>query len=825
MRKYCCIISLVFIQFFGANCFAQQGSIDSLKLIWNNENNHDTIRLNAFHKVIKKGYQYKKPDSAIILAKEQYLFAKTKGIKGDMAAALTTQGIANAVLSNNEKAIACFKQSLNIQIERDNKKGIADSYSNIGVIYYNQTDYPKSLKYYEKGLKIREELNDYKGLANSYNNMANIYDNTGQVEKALEYHNLSLELKKEQGDEDGIATSKLNIALVYRDYSQYSKALGLLNEVLIYRQQQGEKLDIARTLYNIGIVYQDQGVYAKSATNYIKCLKIYEDLGNKKGIASSLSNLGILYSVQKEYDEALIYFEKGLAIRKEIGHERGISESMSNIADLLVEKGSYNKALEMYAQSLVLLKKIGYKDGIASVYRDESFVYKKQKKYKEAIKKCNQAISIYEEIKSKEKTSKTLTQLGNIYFEQGAYKKAKDCGLKAFNLANDLEINYLIERSSFLLYKVHKVLGDKTNALKMFEKSVAIKDSISKLENDKELIKQTYKYRYEKQAITDSIKSAEAHIVSQSKIKAQKAQISKEKTLRFALYFGLAILVLFGGLMYNRFKKSQHQKMIIEHQRDEVEEAHREIRDSINYAERIQRSFLATDELLNNNLKDYFVFFQPKDVVSGDFYWAGKLANNQFAVVNADSTGHGVPGAIMSILNISSIEKAIDNKLVKPSDIFNHTRDTIIERLSKDGSEGGGKDGMDASIIAFDFENNKFSYTAAQNPIWVVRGEELIEIKGEKMPIGKHDNDTVPFVGGEFEMQKGDVIYTVTDGFQDQFGGEKGKKFKVRPFKNYLTSIAHLPMQEQKEKLQQSFVTWKGEEEQVDDVCVIGVRV
>ena len=132
---------------------------------------------------------------------------------------------------------------------------------------------------------------------------------------------------------------------------------------------------------------------------------------------------------------------------------------------------------------------------------------------------------------------------------------------------------------------------------------------------------------------------------------------------------------------------------------------------------------------------------------------------------------------------------------------------------------------MDASIICFDFENNKFYYTAAQNPIWIIREGELTEIKPEKMPIGKHHNDHVPFVGGEFATQKGDVVYTLTDGFQDQFGGEKGKKFKVKPFKNYLISIAHLPMQEQKEKLNETFLAWKGEHEQVDDVCVIGVKI
>ena len=256
-----------------------------------------------------------------------------------------------------------------------------------------------------------------------------------------------------------------------------------------------------------------------------------------------------------------------------------------------------------------------------------------------------------------------------------------------------------------------------------------------------------------------------------------------------------------------------------------VEEKNKEINDSINYAERIQRSFLASEELLNANLNEYFVFFQPKEVVSGDFYWASKLNNGNFAIVNADSTGHGVPGAIMSILNISAIEEAVKEGSTTPHEIFNKTRKFIIERLKKDGSSEGGKDGMDASIICFDFENCKFSYTAAQNPIWVIRNGEFKEIKPEKMPLGKHDKDKIPFVGGEFEIQQGDQIYTLTDGFQDQFGGAKGKKFMVKKMREYVLSISHLPMKEQHQKIKEVFSNWKGDFEQVDDVCVIGIKI
>ena len=298
----------------------------------------------------------------------------------------------------------------------------------------------------------------------------------------------------------------------------------------------------------------------------------------------------------------------------------------------------------------------------------------------------------------------------------------------------------------------------------------------------------------------------------------------------------LLVLFLIWGLIQMQTKRLQQRQVELEQeveeatseikqQKEEIEEVHKEITDSIDYAERIQFSFLATKEMLNENLGEHFVFFRPKDVVSGDFYWANKLSNGNFAVVNADSTGHGVPGAIMSILNISSIESAIEQGLTNPAEIFNESRKRIIERLKKDGSVEGGMDGMDASIVCFNADKTKMTYTAAQNPIWIIRNNELIQIKAEKMPVGKHDNDHIPFEGGEFDLQKGDQVYTLTDGFQDQFGGQKGKKFMIKKMREYVLSISHLPMQEQYQKLDEVFSNWKGKLEQIDDVCVIGIRI
>jgi ligand-binding sensor domain-containing protein/serine phosphatase RsbU (regulator of sigma subunit) len=269
--------------------------------------------------------------------------------------------------------------------------------------------------------------------------------------------------------------------------------------------------------------------------------------------------------------------------------------------------------------------------------------------------------------------------------------------------------------------------------------------------------------------------------------------------------------------------EAEKQKLIADEQKHLVQEKHKEITDSINYAERIQKTFLASEEILDKNLGEHFVFFQPKDVVSGDFYWASKLSNGNFGLATADSTGHGVPGAIMSLLNITSLEKAVESHY-EPADILNQTRKTIIERLKNDGSEEGGKDGMDCSFISFNLKTKVITYAAANNPIWIVRGNQLLEFDCDSMPVGKHDFDQKAFTQHTVQLEHGDCIYSLTDGMPDQFGGPKGKKFMYKKLKEFLVSIASKPMLEQKHILKSTFEAWRGDLEQVDDVLIIGIR-
>jgi serine phosphatase RsbU (regulator of sigma subunit) len=326
----------------------------------------------------------------------------------------------------------------------------------------------------------------------------------------------------------------------------------------------------------------------------------------------------------------------------------------------------------------------------------------------------------------------------------------------------------------------------------------------------------------------------------------QLDQINTQKIILWLSASVVLIVILALGIVFWSYKKTQRINILLELQKNEitqqnttiknqknlVEEQHKEITDSINYAQRIQRSLLPSDVLLKTNLPDHFVFFQPKDIVSGDFYWGSVLNNGLFALAIADSTGHGVPGAIMSMLNIACLNESVEaGKLTEPNEILNNTRKRIIEHLANDGSEQGGKDGMDCSLISFDFTKNRMYYSGANNPVWITRLNatnskyDLIELEPDKMPVGKHDKDVISFSQKTFDLKKSDMVFAFTDGMPDQFGGPKGKKYMYKKLKELLTTISSQPLNDQKVQIAKSFAEWKGEHEQVDDVCVVGIRV
>ncbi len=258
----------------------------------------------------------------------------------------------------------------------------------------------------------------------------------------------------------------------------------------------------------------------------------------------------------------------------------------------------------------------------------------------------------------------------------------------------------------------------------------------------------------------------------------------------------------------------------------EIDEKNKDITDSIHYAKRIQKALLPTDTSMKQLFPDSFVFFRPKDIVSGDFYWMEQWGH-QTLLAAVDCTGHGVPGAFMSIVGHNILSHAVNVLgLTKPSLILNETNKQLSRKLNQHLEQATVMDGMDIALLAINYTKSTMEFAGANNPVWLIRDNEFIEIKGDKFPIGAYlGNELQKFTHHEWELQKGDYIYIFTDGYADQFGGEKGKKFKNKEFQQMLMDNHKKPLIEQRNVLEKTFDTWRGSLEQVDDVLVIGIRI
>ena len=320
--------------------------------------------------------------------------------------------------------------------------------------------------------------------------------------------------------------------------------------------------------------------------------------------------------------------------------------------------------------------------------------------------------------------------------------------------------------------------------------------------------------------------------VQKEAIASQLIKIGEQKVVIIIIVSLGAISVIF--LLFairsnvQRKKANQllsEQKKVVEHQKQLVDEKQKEIVDSINYARRIQTALMAHDKLLSKHLPEHFVLLRPKDIVAGDFYWATPTSGG-FMYVTGDCTGHGVPGAFMSLLNISKLNETINQKnITRPDLVFNDIRNEITRALNPEDSTEDSKDGMDAVLCKLDLKNLKLQYAAANNSFYVIRNSEVIVCKADKMHVGKAFNAAGMFTYYEMDLQKGDCIYTFSDGYSDQFGGPNRKRFKSVQLKDLLVKISTKSMSEQRHILNETFENWKGNIEQIDDVLVIGVRV
>lgn len=569
----------------------------------------------------------------------------------------------------------------------------------------------------------------------------------------------------------------------------------------------------AKALNTIGASYQVKGNFAKAIDFYQQSLKIREKLNDTKGISASVANIGSIYINIGEFEKALTYQLRSLKIFELMSNKQGMASAYNNIGLIYNNLDSYDKSIEFTTKGLKIFEELGDKQGVAASMSNLGNTYSSIADYDKALEYQLLSLNFAQESGDKQVESVTLSIIARTYHKKKMYDKALEYAQKAKQIAISAEDISSEKEAVFTLYDVYKSKNNTQKALESYERYIVLKDSIFKQDNQREIAQKELEYEYEKKAAADSVRNEEEKRVKDALIFAKNAQIEQDKTQKWALGIGVFLLVIFGFLMYNRFRITNKQKNIIE-------EKQKEISASINYARRIQYALLAHDDLLKQNLPEHFVLFKPKDIVSGDFYWATQK-DDKFYLAVCDSTGHGVPGAFMSLLNISFLNEAINEKnILEPNLILEHVRERLIKNISQEGAQ----DGMDGAIICFDKTTKKITYAAAHNNPVIIKNNELIQLPADKMPIGKGEK-LDKFSLHTIEHEPNNMIYFFTDGYVDQFGGEQGKKFKYKQLQELFMKINSESLESQKQTLYNSFVQWQGNLEQIDDVCIIGIRL
>ena len=635
-------------------------------------------------------------------------------------------------------------------------------------------DNSKLKKYALEQIELSKKLNFKKGLAFGYMNLAIFYVSTADFKIALEYNQLAIKLMQEVGNKKGESSCYINMGQNYSNLGDYPNAIKCMLQGVKIKEEINDKRGVAVGYGNIGSIFFAQEKYDEALKYYLNSLKIKEEINDKMGMAMSFNNIGNLYLIQKKTNDALIYFNKSLEIKEKLGSKNGTVTTYSNIGDIYLEQNKLNTAYSYQLKALKIAKISDDKKGMLTAYKSMGAIFEKKKNYSKAI----------------------------------AYYK------KMLDLANESNLKEGIMTGYKSLAEAYKKNNQYDSALTYINHFYSLKDTIFNKESFKQLAELNTRYETDK-------KEKEILLLTKDQQLNEKI-IRQQQLVRWGLIGGLVLLLISIVSIFRRYRFKQKANLILEKQKEEIHQKNILITDSIDYAKTIQEAVFPTIQQVHNVLPESFVLYKPKAIVSGDFYWVN-ATNDQLVCAVADCTGHGVPGAFMSLLGYNMLENVAKKlPVATPAVLLDELNQEVVTRLSTD--EDDVKHGMDISLIAIDRKNNTLQYAGAHNSLYVVRDNELIEVKANKLGIGSKKASQL-FTNHTLELKKGDMIYLFTDGFPDQIGGPDRKKFYYPPFKTLLKSISTLDMDAQQHQLNQVHQQWiSNRMEQTDDILIMGIR-
>jgi tetratricopeptide (TPR) repeat protein/serine phosphatase RsbU (regulator of sigma subunit) len=706
----------------------------------------------------------------------------------------------DSISEENKEKINKYLKTLKEKEEAGDKTGASEVLSEIGNTYHNNNELGRAIEYYNKSLDLKKETGDREGASIVLNDIAVAFYDSGKYETAVNNYKESFKINEELGNKKISSVILDNIGQVYENTYQFEKAVDFYEQSLNIVHNLKEKEEEAIIHDKIGKIHLEQNNLEKAIESYQKSLEIDKDLNREENIAATLNNIGSVYYNLGKFDDAKNYYEQSLDVTKKIGDNKQISIALNNIGNINYDRNKFRKAIDYYKQSIEIKQGIDYKEGIAVSLHNIGNAYKGLKDYNQALEYYKRSSDLADEISYIEVTARNNRAFSEVYSLLNDYKKAYDYQ-KLFAEAK------------------HTISDDK----------IQIFEGVSKeREEDKRALIASLRRQIQKQKLLAEYEA----VRRQKEIEIKNLELInvKEKTKRQQLviilgFIGLIALVVFSFMIYRQYIQKKKANIELIEKNRLISHQKQQITDSIRYASRIQKAVLPPEEFVTRILPQHFILNKPRDIVSGDYYWTTQREKESIIAV-ADCTGHGVPGAFMSMLGIAFLNEIVNKSdTAKSHEILEQLRTNVMNSLHQTGREDEAKDGMDIALIIIDLESSMLQFSGAHNPLYLIRNKKLQEVKADKMPIGISARYNKPFRNHKIQLKKEDMLYIFSDGYMDQFGGETRKKFGFRRFRELLLEIHLKPVDEQREILDNTFITWKGNYDQIDDIMVMGIRI
>ncbi len=735
--------------------------------------------------------------------------------------------------------------------------GKAKSLAYIGSIQAITGSKDSSLITYKKAYLLFEQENNQFEVGNILNSIGNVFRNIGNQDTAEYYYSKALAVRKKVNDKLGIPQTIFNIGLVYSARGIYPKALEYLIYSLSLLEENGDKILLAKVLNNIGIVFWNQGNLAKALEYFFKSLKVKEEINDLKGAAYIYNNIGLIYQNSGDYLLALKYHNESLRIKQSQGDKRGMSYSFMNLGEIYQKQGDYDRALKSYLKAEEIDTEFSNLTNLADLYVNMGQLYRAMKNPIKSLEILKAAEKIINKIDNPRSLAACLNQIGLTNFDLGKKNEAINSCLLAIRQAQQIGALDVVKQGYENLSKMYERTGRVSQAFESYKMFITFRDSVDNIEKSKEIVKIQMQAEFDRLMQKQKDEQSQKLALIQGKSNKQTI-VANVFILAFALTLCVFILLFIDFrqkqrtndiLAFQKFDMERQrselmaqrdeleiQKNLVTHQRDKIMTMLTDLGESIDYARKIQQALLPSDKLLEKYLGNYFLFFKPRETVGGDFYWVAQNESLTFFAI-ADCTGHGVPGGFMSMLGVSLLNELNSrDDCNSPAKMLWNLRDLIIKALNQTGLDEDSQDGMDIALCMYNSQNHHLVYSGANLSVFIATSnpplaenrviihDNIIELRPDRMPVAYYQRMD-EFYEHHIVLNPGDTIYLFSDGYADQFGGPMNKKFGYTAFKNLLATAAKSPFDKQSGILWSKFDKWIGEENQTDDVTVMGIKI